>query len=254
MKKQLILGALLSTAFLSSGSVWAVTADDVDCSGCIQGDEIAKKAITNSKIKSGAVSNSKIKNNAVSSSKIKNNAVSTDKIKDRAVTPEKLSDEVYDAIEAGRTLTLVVLSATDEILPILVTHFDSNPRPGDSLGVYGFLDYGDGIPIPVFVGRNELTGRNSSVYFDAPNCTGNAYVLDQFSANVSLVSPIYTLHGTSVYATEGTEKLPELLFLSRQSEEGFCDANQQGTKINIPPATYIGEANIPAPPYRIEFR
>ena len=94
MKKQLILGALLATALLGSGSVWSETADDVDCSGCITGDEIAKKAITNSKIKSGAVSNSKIKNNAVSSSKIKNNAVSTDKIKDGAVTPGKLSDEV----------------------------------------------------------------------------------------------------------------------------------------------------------------
>ena len=109
MKKQLIFSALLATALLGSGSVWAETADDVDCSGCIQGDEIAKKAITNSKIKSGAVSNSKLKNNAVSSSKIKNNAVSTGKIKDRAVTADKLSDKIYDAIgDAAHTHAWVV--------------------------------------------------------------------------------------------------------------------------------------------------
>ena len=98
MKKQLVLGALLSTALLGSASVWAETADDVDCSGCIQGDEIAKQAITTSKIKGNTIGEAKYKNKSVSTRKIKDNAVTTDKINDRAVTADKLSDEVYDAI------------------------------------------------------------------------------------------------------------------------------------------------------------
>ena len=88
MKKQLILVALLSTALLGSGSVWAVTADDVDCNGCIRGNEIARQTITQKNIAK----------NSIGENKIKSEAVSTGKIKDRAITADKLSDEVYDAI------------------------------------------------------------------------------------------------------------------------------------------------------------
>ena len=84
MKKQLILGALLSTALLGSASVWAETADDVDCNGCIRGNEIAKQTVTQKNIAK----------DSIGEYKIKDNAVSTDKIKDGAVTADKLSDEL----------------------------------------------------------------------------------------------------------------------------------------------------------------
>ena len=84
MKKQLIFSALLATALLGSASVWAETADDVDCNGCVTGNEIAKQTITQKNIAKGSIGEYKIKNNAVS----------TDKIKDGAVTADKLSDEL----------------------------------------------------------------------------------------------------------------------------------------------------------------
>jgi hypothetical protein len=87
MKKQLILGALLSTALLGSASVWAETADDVDCSGCIQGDEIAKQTVTQKNIAK--------------------NSIGEYKIKDGAVTADKLSDEVYSALVSAQSLYLV---------------------------------------------------------------------------------------------------------------------------------------------------
>ena len=68
----------LSTALLGSASVWAETADDVDCSGCVQGDEIAKQTVTQKNIAKDSIGEAKIKNGAV--------------------TMSKLSDEVLDAI------------------------------------------------------------------------------------------------------------------------------------------------------------
>ncbi|MDG1462426.1 MAG: hypothetical protein P8R04_02560 [Gammaproteobacteria bacterium] len=87
MKKQLIFSALLATALLGSGSVWAVTADDVDCNGCVRGNEIAKQTITQKNIAKGSIGEYKIK--------------------DRAVTADKLSDEVYSALVSAQSLYLV---------------------------------------------------------------------------------------------------------------------------------------------------
>ena len=106
MKKQLIFSALLSTALLGSGSVWAVTADDVDCNGCIRGNEIAKQTITQKNIAK----------DSIGEYKIKNNAVSTPKIKDGAVTADKLSDELDAAIN-------------DHALRIEALEYDENNFP-----------------------------------------------------------------------------------------------------------------------------
>ena len=106
MKKQLIFSAVLSTALLGSGSAWAETADDVDCNGCVRGNEIAKQTITQKNIAK----------DSIGELKIKNNAVSTDKIKDRAVTADKLSDELGAAIN-------------DHALRIEALEYDENNFP-----------------------------------------------------------------------------------------------------------------------------
>lgn len=97
---------------------FAVGADDVKCTRCVNNSDIDYKAVSNSKIgkyavsqskiKAGAVSNSKIgkyavsqskiRAGAVSNSKIRANAVSTSKIRDGAITLDKLSVEVLASL------------------------------------------------------------------------------------------------------------------------------------------------------------
>jgi hypothetical protein len=70
----------------------ANAADQVQCNGCVDTQDIANKAVTNSKIGKGAVSKSKLGRGAVSTSKLADGAVRTDKLGYRAVTSDNLDN------------------------------------------------------------------------------------------------------------------------------------------------------------------
>ena len=69
---------------------FAVGADDVECTGCVNNSDIGYKAVSNSKIGKYAVSQSKIKAGAVSNSKIGKYAVSQSKIRMGSVSNSKI--------------------------------------------------------------------------------------------------------------------------------------------------------------------
>ena len=98
-KKYISIGVLTLTSWLAiaSTNVLAVTADNVVCTGCVQGSDLAKNAVTKKRIKSGSVVSSKLKDGAVINSKIATDAVTGDKIAPDAVgSTEVINDSLND--------------------------------------------------------------------------------------------------------------------------------------------------------------
>jgi hypothetical protein len=77
---------------LSASAAWAQTATNLNCDKCVGTSDIAKGAVTGSRLKNNAVNTAKIKNDAVVTNKIKDGAVISTKIKNGAVTSTKIKD------------------------------------------------------------------------------------------------------------------------------------------------------------------
>ena len=88
-------------ALLGLGAQVHAQATDVNCSGCVDTNDIAFQAVTTGKIQPKAVTSGKIASSAVTKFKIKRNAVVTSKIKDGAVTLSKISPELASSIDAN---------------------------------------------------------------------------------------------------------------------------------------------------------
>ncbi len=87
-------------AILVSGlmlGLWAgpaaaqVVADDVQCSGCVDQEDLADLSITDRKLADDSIGDRKLKDNTVGQKKLKDGTITTKKIVDGAVTEEKLS-------------------------------------------------------------------------------------------------------------------------------------------------------------------
>ncbi len=87
-----LLPAVVLPLLLVSASVQAEIADDVVCDKCVDRDDLARNAVTGSRIRNNSISRQKLRKNAVSTSRIRNKAVTTPKIKNGAITTSKIRD------------------------------------------------------------------------------------------------------------------------------------------------------------------
>jgi len=146
MNKTHLIGALCagSISFLAMSSPsLAVTADNVKCDKCVGAGDIAKKAVTSSRIKPGAVTGSKIK--------------------DGAVTKSKLSGGVLDLIDSSKRY--VIVDANDQAIGTAIGGDIGEPVIITPQGYHAEVNVNDGevhIDIQVF-------------YTDV-NCAGTAYM------------------------------------------------------------------------------
>jgi len=89
---------LVALALLGSGSVWAQTATNVNCDGCVGTNDIATNGVRRSNIQNFSINTPKLSNFAVTTEKIKTDAVTTSKIEDGAVTAAKVEAKLSNAI------------------------------------------------------------------------------------------------------------------------------------------------------------
>ena len=114
----LFLGFLL--AGFHVGTAWG-QATDLDCTSCVDENELAQGAVTTmkiggasvnaSKIASGAVTAAKIAPGAVNVTKLANSAVSTAKLQPAAVKTSRLADGAVTAAKMGLSNTIFVDAA-----------------------------------------------------------------------------------------------------------------------------------------------
>lgn len=168
---------LFFTALFLTSPVYAVPADDVVCSQCVDTSDIATGAVTAGKlapgavtsgrigvgavtttrIQAGAVTTGRIKANAVTSSRIKDGEVKTNDLANFAVTEAKIEQALQDKINA----------ATAAVTPVFIT-VDCNANP-DALRFTQFTKYSTyniagACTGPVYVNEDyvNLTGTNAN--------------------------------------------------------------------------------------------
>ena len=90
-------GILAGLCFISTVAFGQAT--DVDCTQCVDRQDLASKAVTSGKLGSGAVTNQKLAKDAVTTNKIKNQSVSRSKIRAGAVTEGKLSQDLKNRLD-----------------------------------------------------------------------------------------------------------------------------------------------------------
>jgi hypothetical protein len=78
--------------------VWAQTATNVNCDGCVGTNDIATNGVRRSNIQNFSINTPKLSNFAVTTEKIKTDAVTTSKIEDGAVTAAKVEAKLSNAI------------------------------------------------------------------------------------------------------------------------------------------------------------
>lgn len=99
MKLKLLTPIIATSMLLASNSAFAVLADDVVCTGCVNDSDLANKSVTRLKIAPTAINESKIANKAVTRIKIAPNAINAGKIADKAITSSKIADEAVTSIK-----------------------------------------------------------------------------------------------------------------------------------------------------------
>lgn len=149
MKTPPLIGALCAGVIgflVISPSAFAVTADNVKCSRCVDKGDLAKKAVTSSKIKTGAVTNSKIK--------------------DGAITESKLSSGVLDLVQSSSSAKrYVIVDSGDQIIGGVVGGELGRPIILTSQGYIASVEVTDG-----------KVRDDTQVLFDGIDCTGTAYI------------------------------------------------------------------------------
>ena len=107
------MGVFVLLCLLAS-TAWAQTATKLKCNKCVGTSDIAKGAVTGSRIKNGAVTETKLKDGAVKSAKIKNYSVTSSKISSSAVTSVKIEDGTIKLWDLG-----------DDVLEVINPELDS---------------------------------------------------------------------------------------------------------------------------------
>lgn len=92
MAKSIFALVLTGMVLFFSTTVFAQTASDVVCTGCVGATDLATNAVTGQKIQNSAVTGTKIQNNAVTTTKISDGTIVEADIADSAITSAKISD------------------------------------------------------------------------------------------------------------------------------------------------------------------
>jgi hypothetical protein len=103
-------GDVSATSFTGDGSgLTGIAADDVECPGCVETDDLADAAVTAMKIATGAVTATRIADGSVTGSKISASAVTGDKIADGAIDTADLAN---GAVTGAKIAVGAITSAT----------------------------------------------------------------------------------------------------------------------------------------------
>ena len=141
-----------------SPSAFAVTADNVKCDKCVGVGDIAKKAVTSSRIKPGAVTGSKIK--------------------DGAVTESKLSGGVLDLMQSSSSAKrYVIVDINDQVVGGAIGDGEGGADP--------LIMSPQGYIATTSIYEGVVIG-GSSVFFAGADCTGTAYVSVSTSGQVDI--------------------------------------------------------------------
>ena len=149
MNKSYLIGALCAGIFsflTVSSSAFAAAASNVKCDKCVGTGDIAKKAITSSRIKPSAVTKSKIK--------------------DGAVTESKLSSGVLDLMQSSSSAKrYVMVDSSDLIVGGVIGGDMGQPLIMTSQGYVAAMEVTDG----------KVSARIQILFTDI-DCAGTAYM------------------------------------------------------------------------------
>ncbi len=225
MKLKLLTPLIATSMLLISNNAFAVLADDVVCTGCIQATDIADGAIVGrtlannsvgqGKLKSGIISTIKLKNGAVTAIKMRKNAVTTDKIVDGAVSELKLSTAVQTKLNAtGGGLapySIAVVTATKQVYALTgdftttggATACQTYPGADTEVRNISRTDLGGG-NTQIDITRQRLVGGEggTSCHYQKIRMIRDA---NDFNALFIIQREKWDNSGTTLIGTDGTE-------------------------------------------------